>query len=86
MFHLAATLCENGGTLDVMVRLEDIFVLHVVPHLVFKANCSEVTKVQLEFWHVAMAKLHDLLAWLIIDQIANVILGVMVVHDEEGMF
>jgi len=36
--------------------------------------------------HVAMAKLHDLLAWPIIDQIANVILGVMVVHDEEGMF
>ncbi len=34
MFRLAATLCENGGTLEVMVRLEDTFVPHAIPHLV----------------------------------------------------
>ncbi len=32
MFHLAATLCENGGTSDVMVRLEDTFVPPTIPH------------------------------------------------------
>ncbi len=46
VFPLAATLCENGGTLKVMVRLEDIFVLLVIPHLVSKVNCTEVSKVQ----------------------------------------
>jgi hypothetical protein len=34
MFRLAATLCENGGTLEVMVRLDDTFVPHAIPHLV----------------------------------------------------
>jgi len=32
-----------------------------------------------------MAKLHDLLTWLAIDR-ASVILGVVVVHNEEGVF
>jgi hypothetical protein len=32
MFCLAATLCVNGGTLEVMVRLEDTFVPHAIPH------------------------------------------------------
>jgi len=35
MFRLTTTLCENGGTLEVMVRLEDTFVAHAIPHLVF---------------------------------------------------
>jgi hypothetical protein len=45
----------------------------------------KASKVQPKSWHVAMAKLHDLLAWPTIDW-ANVILGVVVVHNEEGMF
>jgi len=47
MFCLAATLCENGGTLEVMVRLEDTFVPHAIPHAVSQANYTEVSKVQL---------------------------------------
>jgi len=45
MFRLVATLCENGGPLDVMVKLEDNFVPLIV-YLVFKANRTEVSKVQ----------------------------------------
>jgi hypothetical protein len=85
MFHLTTTLCENGGTPDVMVKSKDTFVPRVVPHLVLEANHLKVTKVQPKCWHMAMAKLHDLAAWPTIDQITNVILGVMVVHDEEKM-
>jgi hypothetical protein len=81
---LATTLCENGGTSYVMVRLEDTFVPPTIPHQVSKTNCTKVSKVQLESWHVAMAKLHDLLARLAINR-ASVILGVVVVHNEEGM-
>ncbi len=65
--HLVATLCENGGTSKVMVKLEDIFVLHVIPHLIFETNHMKASKVQPKSWHVAMAKLHDLLAWPTID-------------------
>ncbi len=67
MFHLVITLCENGGTPKVMVRLEDTFVPLEVPHLVSEANCTEVSKVQLESWHVAMAKLRNLIARRAID-------------------
>ncbi len=67
-----------------MVRLEDIFVPPTIPHQVSKANCMKVSKIQLEFWHAVMAKFHDLLARLAIDQ-ATIILGVVVVHNEEGM-
>jgi len=84
VFHLVATLCENGGTPKVMVRLENTFVPLEVPFLDSKANHTEVSKVQLEFWHVAMAKLHNLLTWLAIDQ-ANVIHGFVVVHNKEGV-
>ncbi len=45
----------------------------------------EVSKVQSKSWHATVAKLHDLLTWLTIDQ-AKVILGVMVVHNEEGVY
>jgi hypothetical protein len=38
MFHLMATLCENGGTPEVMVKSEDTFVPHVVPHPISKPN------------------------------------------------
>ncbi len=48
VFPLATTLCENGGTPKVMVRSEDIFVPLAIPHLVSKANCTEVSKVQPE--------------------------------------
>ncbi len=58
MFCLEATLCESGGTLDVVVRFEDIFVATIVCSLTNFQGC----KVHLEFWHVAMAKCHDLLA------------------------
>jgi hypothetical protein len=84
MFHLAATLCENGGTLKVMVRLEDIFVPLAIPRPISKVNRMEVSKVQLEFWHVAMTKLHDFPTRPTINQ-TNVILGVVVVHNEERM-
>jgi hypothetical protein len=86
VFRLAATLWENGGIINVMVKLEDTFVLHAIPHQVYEVNRLEVTRVRLESWHAIVAKLHDLLTWPTIDRIANVILGVMVVHDEEGMF
>jgi hypothetical protein len=84
MIHLVATLCENGGTPKVMVRLENTFVLLEVPFLDSEANHTKVSKVQLEFWHVAMAKLHNLLTWLAIDQ-TNVIHRFVVVHNEEGV-
>jgi hypothetical protein len=84
MFRLTSTICENGGTSNVMVRLEDIFVPPMIPHQVSKANCMNVSKIQLEFWHAVMAKLHDLLARLAIDR-TTIILGVVVVHNEEGM-
>jgi hypothetical protein len=61
MFHLATTLCECGGTPNVVVKLEDTFVPPIVPHLVSKANhITKVSKVQPKSWHVAMPKLHDL--------------------------
>jgi hypothetical protein len=60
MFPLVATLHENGGTLNVIIRLKNIFVFLIVPHLVSKINHMEVSKVQLEYWHAIMAKLHDL--------------------------
>jgi hypothetical protein len=85
MFQLVATLCENGGTLNVMVRSKNIFVILVVPHLVSKTNHIEVSKVQLEYWHVTMAKLHDLQARLAIDQ-TNVIPKVIIVDNEKGVF
>ncbi len=84
VFHLATTLCENGGTLEMMVKSEDTFVPLIVPHPISQTNRIEVSKVQLEFWHVVMAKLHDLLARPTIDQ-TNVIHGVVVVHNEEGV-
>ncbi len=62
MFCFVATLCENGGTLDVMVRSKDIFVPPTDLHSFFEVNCMEVSEVQPKYWHAAMAKLHDLLA------------------------
>ncbi len=85
MFHLVVTLCENGGTLDVIVRSKDTFVPLAIPHSVSKANCTKVFKVQLKSWHVDMAKLYDLPTQPAIDR-ANVIPRVVVVHNEEGMF
>jgi hypothetical protein len=49
MFCLTTTLCESGGTLDVVIRLEDYFVPPIVPHSISEANRNmEVFKVQLE--------------------------------------
>jgi hypothetical protein len=61
VFRLVATLWENGGTSNVMVKLKDTFVPPVLPHPIFDAICMEVSKVQPKSWHAAMAKLHDLL-------------------------
>jgi hypothetical protein len=46
MFHLVTTLCQNGGTLEVMVRSEDIFVLLAIPNPILEANRTKVSKVQ----------------------------------------
>jgi hypothetical protein len=86
VFHLVDTLCENGVTPYVVVRSKDTFVPPIIPHLVFKANHTiKVFKVQLESWHVIVAKLHDLPMWPTIDQ-TNVIPSVVFVHNEKGMF
>jgi hypothetical protein len=61
------TLCENGGTSNVMVRSEDPFVPSAIPHPIFEVNCTKVSKVQLESWNVTMAKLHDFPTQPIID-------------------
>jgi hypothetical protein len=84
MFRLAATLCENGGTPKMTIRSKDIFMPPLVPHPISEASCTKVSKVQLESWHAAMAKLHDLPTRPTIDQ-TNVILEVVVVHNEEGV-
>jgi hypothetical protein len=84
MFRLVASLCENGGTPEVMVRSEDTFVLLIIHHPISKANRMKVSKVQPKSWHVVMAKVHDLPTWLAIYR-ANVIPRVMVVHIEEGV-
>jgi hypothetical protein len=82
LFCMTATLCENDGTLEMMVRLKETFMLLAIPCLVFEANYTKVSKVQPKSWHVAMPKLHDIPTQPTIDQ-ANVILKVMVVHNEE---
>ncbi len=84
VFHLVATLCENGGTLEIMVRSKDTFLPHVVPHPIFETNRIEMFKVQPKSWHVIMAKLHDLPTWPTIDR-TNIIPRVVVVHNEEGV-
>jgi hypothetical protein len=43
-----------------MVRSKDTFVPLAIPHPPFETNHMEVSKVQLESWHVVVAKLHDL--------------------------
>ncbi len=68
-----------------VVKLKDFFVPPIVPRLVSKVNHMKVSKVQPESWHVVVAKLHDLLAWPTNDR-TNVILGVLVVHNERRMF
>jgi hypothetical protein len=84
VFLLVATLCENGGTPKVMVRSEDTFVPSAIPHPIFETNHMELSNVQLESWHVAMAKLHHLPTQPAIDQ-TNVIPRVVVVHNEARM-
>jgi hypothetical protein len=49
MFCLVATLCENGGTLEVMVRLEDTSVPHVIPHLVLRPTARRCPRFNLNF-------------------------------------
>jgi hypothetical protein len=80
-----ATLCEIGGTLYLVVRLEDAFVPPIVPHLVYDVDCTtEVSKVQLKSWHALVVKLHDLPMRPTIDR-AGVIHGVVCLHYE-GFF
>ncbi len=68
-----------------MVRSKDTFVPPIISHEFFEANLIEASKVQLESWHAAIAKLHDLLAWPTIDR-TSVIPHVVVVHNEERVF
>jgi len=68
-----------------VVRSKDTFVPLTIPHPISEANCTKVSKVQLESWHAIMAKPHDLLVWPTIDW-TNVIHGVVIMHNEEGMF
>jgi hypothetical protein len=42
VFCLTTTLCENGGTLKMMVRSEDIFVHPIVPHPISEPNHTKV--------------------------------------------
>ncbi len=86
VFCLVTTVCESGGTLDVVVKLKDVFIPPIVPHLISKANHTmKVSKVQPKSWHAVVAKLHDLLMWPTIDR-AIVIPSVVVLHKEEGIF
>jgi len=57
-----------------MIMLEHIFVPIIIFHPVFEANHTKVSEVQLESWHVVVAKFHDLPTRPAIDQ-ANVIYG-----------
>jgi hypothetical protein len=84
---LVATSCESGGTLNVVVRWDDIFALTIVTQHVSKVDCTKVCKVHLEYWHVtvAMVMFHDLLMSPTIDQ-ANVVPSVVVVHNEKTFF
>jgi len=45
---LVATSCESGGTLNVVVRWDDIFAPTIVTQHVFKVDCTKVCKVHLE--------------------------------------
>jgi hypothetical protein len=38
MLHLTAILCENGGTLEMLVRLKDTSMPLAIPHPFFEAN------------------------------------------------
>jgi hypothetical protein len=74
---------SSGGTSNLVVRLEDAFVLPFVPHLIYEVNGTiVVSKVELKSWHVLVAKLQ---MWLTNDQ-ANVIPNVVFLHNEEGIF
>ncbi len=57
----------------------------IVSHPISKANITKVSKVLRKSWHAIMAKPHDLLVRPTIDR-ANVIPGVVIMHNEEGMF
>jgi hypothetical protein len=53
VFCLVTTLCESGGTLDVVVRSKVAFVHPIVPHLVFEANVPQRClrfKLNLSMW------------------------------------
>ncbi len=65
-----------------MIMSEHIFIPIIVLHPIFEANHTKVSKVQLESWHVVVAKFHDLPTLPSIDQI-NVIPRVVMVHNEE---
>jgi hypothetical protein len=67
VFCLVATLCEDEGTLDVVVRSEDISVPFTFPQQGFETNPIEVSKVQPKSWHAAMVEFHNLSMQLAID-------------------
>lgn len=47
MFRMATTLCEGGGTLEMVVTSEDPLELTRFPQRLFEANHSEMPKVHL---------------------------------------
>jgi len=67
LFCLVATLCEDEGTSDVVVRSEDISVPFTFPQQSYETNPIEVSKVQPKSWHAAMVEFHNLSMQLAID-------------------
>jgi hypothetical protein len=51
----------NEGTLNVLVKVKDTFIPFTSPQQAFEANYTKVSKVQLEFGHATIIKLHNLL-------------------------
>jgi methyl coenzyme M reductase subunit C len=66
-----------------VVTLEDLSVLIIIPQNIPKVNQIKVSKI--EFWHVAIAKLHKFPTHLIINRV-DIVLCVVVMCNKEGIF
>jgi hypothetical protein len=66
-----------------VVTLEDLSVLIIIPQNIPKVNQIKVSKV--EFWHVAIAKLHKFPTHPIINRV-DIVLCVVVMCNKEGIF
>jgi hypothetical protein len=78
-----ATLCEGGGTPTMVATLEKLLVLTIIPQNIPKVNKIKVSKV--EFWHVAIAKLHKFPTHPTINR-ADIVPCVVVMCNKEGIF